>query len=315
MIHLILASWLLISVNSVPITDKEDIIDLSHFGIRMYGLPETDIGNTIEQSANISDVNPEELGPYAEGDILIPHGAPRSGIVGESYRWPGGIVPYEVSRGFSAKARAMIVNECLEAYHRNTCLRFRPRKTSDQNYVFIDNGYSGCWSSVGMNGGRQVVNLQETGKFYDCVWFFLYSQLYFLIGCTTKVGTCIHEMMHALGFFHEQTRTDRDSYVRVNYQNIKPGYSSNFNKAKAGEVNNQGVGYDYGSVMHYNLNAFSSNGQQTMATLKQTNAKVGQREAFSRSDIQKLNNMYKCGGATASGTSGTGSGSLLDFFG
>ena len=40
-------------------------------------------------------------------------------------------------------------------------------------------------------------------------------------------GTVIHEFMHAFGFHHEQSRTDRDDNVIINYPNIQPGkYSS-----------------------------------------------------------------------------------------
>ena len=36
----------------------------------------------------------------------------------------------------------------------------------------------------------------------------------------------MHELLHTLGFFHEQSRMDRDSYVKVNYQNLLTGNDS-----------------------------------------------------------------------------------------
>ena len=60
-----------------------------------------------------------------------------------------------------------------------------------------------CWSYVGRRGGGQVVSLDRRGCVYHQV--------------------VQHELLHALGFNHEQTRSDRDSHVRIIYQNIMRG--------------------------------------------------------------------------------------------
>jgi Astacin (Peptidase family M12A) len=73
--------------------------------------------------------------------------------------------------------------------------------------------------------------------------------------------------MHAVGFLHEQNRFERDSFVRIAFQNIKSGVESNFDKASEKSTNAFGVGYDYGSIMHYSANAFSVNGQPTIVAL------------------------------------------------
>lgn len=45
-------------------------------------------------------MNPEEMGGYAEGDILIPHYG-RNGVRDEAARWPRGIIPYLIDSKFS----------------------------------------------------------------------------------------------------------------------------------------------------------------------------------------------------------------------
>ncbi|XP_073818789.1 hatching enzyme 1.2-like [Musca autumnalis] len=263
-----------------PSTSK-DVIDLSFYGMAMFGEP--DDKNTAQLVANYSAdtalVNPEELGTYLEGDILVPKNQIilKNGITTQSSRWPRGIVPYEIRGNFNSQDRA-IIEHAIAEYHRRTCIRFVPR-TNQQDYISIVSGNSGCWSSVGRVGGRQEVNLQSPG-------------------CLTKPGTAIHELMHALGFLHEQNREERDSYVAIQYQNIQPSAASNFDKASRTIA--FGVPYDYGSVMHYSANAFSTNGRPTIVPVRSMgNTKMGQRDGFSQMDIEKLNQMYDCGYGSA----------------
>ena len=82
----------------------------------------------------------------------------------------------------------------------------------DQVFSFLSVAYTqllpflspclSCFSAIGRQGGKQRISVGE--------------------GCEYK-GTVMHEMMHALGFFHEQSRTDRDNYIMVLWWNIAPG--------------------------------------------------------------------------------------------
>lgn len=190
-------------VKALPlISDLNDkIIDLSLFGNTIYGTPDEQVGHIVNEWKPESGSNPEELGSYLEGDLLIPSES-RNGLVKQSSLWPGGIVPYLFDASVPENDRN-VVKQCFNEYHTKTCIKF-VEKTREEDYVLIKNTQTGCWSSVGRIGGKQEVNLQSGG-------------------CTKTIGTPCHELMHTLGFLHEQSRTDRDRYVRILRQNIKPG--------------------------------------------------------------------------------------------
>ena len=60
-----------------------------------------------------------------------------------------------------------------------------------------------CYSKFGMLGGEQPISI---GK-----------------GCEKHTGIIQHEIFHALGRVHEQSRPDRDQYVTINLQHVEPG--------------------------------------------------------------------------------------------
>nr|XP_012146511.1 PREDICTED: zinc metalloproteinase nas-13-like isoform X4 [Megachile rotundata] len=241
--------------NSVDSPDGV-IAHLQHFGPMLYGFPDNETGAIVATWHEGWDRNPEELGNYAEGDILFPLQLGKNGIRAESARWPGGVVPYMISPYFNEQTmyalmqytqQRNLIFDAMEDYHKYTCIKFKPYTGEESDYIRITAGNSGCWSSVGRIGGQQDVNLQVPG-------------------CLVKKGTVIHELMHAVGFLHEQSRFERDEYVTIQWQNILNGHTGNFAKASKQTTDAFGVGYDYGSVMHYSANAFSKNGQPTIVT-------------------------------------------------
>ncbi|XP_018323799.1 zinc metalloproteinase nas-13-like [Agrilus planipennis] len=218
-----------------------------------------------------------ELSGQFEGDIVFNHDVSKNGIIhDESRRWKNNEIPYEFDPDFPDDAK-LYVDDVLKEFANVSCVKVRPKNKDDEDYVYVQNEESGCFSSVGREGGKQILNLygDEKGK-----------------KCITK-GVIIHEFLHAVGFYHQQSSHDRDDYVNINWDNIEKVHKHNFEKYSEKEVSHFGVPYDYGSVMHYSDYAFSKNGKKTIEA-KKPNVTLGQRNGFSPSDVQKLNLMYNC---------------------
>lgn len=73
----------------------------------------------------------------------------------------------------------------------------------------------------------------------------------------------LHELGHCLGYWHEQSRPDRNAYVQIHEPNIEPGQEHNF--AIEPYATTYGP-YDFDSVMHYTGCAFTIWGQCGSAT-------------------------------------------------
>uniref|UniRef100_A0A673NHP8 Metalloendopeptidase n=1 Tax=Sinocyclocheilus rhinocerous TaxID=307959 RepID=A0A673NHP8_9TELE len=199
-----------------------------------------------------------------EGDIAV-SGRSQKNCFARSCLWTKSVdgkvyIAYSLSHAYSKQEKQThLFSET------DTCVRFVPR-THQRDYLDIQ-PKTGCWSYLGARGGRQTISLQTP----EC----------------TGSGVTIHELMHALGFVHEQSRADRDKYVTIMWSNIWKDRLRNFEKFK---TNNLDTPYDYGSIMY----AFSEDGEPTIVPKRNWNVKFGQRFGPSDLDIMKINRMYKC---------------------
>ncbi len=101
----------------------------------------------------------------------------------------------------------------------------------------------------------------------------------------------VHELGHAIGFYHEHSRVDRDEYISILENNIFSGITRAFGKDSG---NTLGLGYDYASIMHYSSRAFSKDGRSETIRANQPNIPIGEAEELSPLDILKANKLYNC---------------------
>jgi hypothetical protein len=178
------------------------------------------------------------------------------------FRWKDKIVPFTIDPHLTNTDR---VTKAIEHWQQKTSIRFVERKPEHRDFVTFRPG-SGCSSSVGRQGGQQFVTL----------------------GPECTAGNCIHEMGHTVGLWHEQSRIDRDLFIRIKFQNILPGMEHNFVQHVHDGID---LGkYDFGSIMHYPANAFTKNGQPTIVPVG--GQAIGQRVALSAGDIAAVKIIY-----------------------
>ncbi|XP_039182144.1 meprin A subunit alpha-like [Crotalus tigris] len=217
----------------------------------------------------IPEINAATGKKFFESDIIML--LDRNALRNDSYRWKLPI-PYKMGASIDLNTKGIIL-QAFEMFRLKSCIDFKPYE-GEKSYLQFEK-LDGCWSYVGNLQTGQVISIGSRCEYKDIVE---------------------HEVLHALGFFHEQSRTDRDDYVKIWWNEIIDGQANNFGKYNDSFISDLNTPYDYESVMHYGPYSFSKNSSVPTITTKipEFNNIIGQSQDMSKTDVERLNRMYHC---------------------
>ncbi|MDZ4678239.1 MAG: M12 family metallopeptidase [Oligoflexia bacterium] len=179
--------------------------------------------------------------------------------------WESGVIPFHIQPTMPNPERIL---QALD-YFKNTPINFIPYSDQPDAIVFQP-GPGHCKSYLGKVGGLQPIWLS---------------------------GQCFapeiaHEIMHALGFIHEHSRTDRGQYVEIVWENIDDQYKSQFTMAPESlMLPLKSTSFDYQSIMIYEPDAFAR--QPGLTTLRtKGNSPLYPLKTLSKQDVERLFKVY-----------------------
>lgn len=216
----------------------------------------------LEDDILFSEEQLDYLSSLVVGDSI----PPRSGSMSQPlYYWPARTVPYTFGSTVTSANRNTAI-QAMNTISSCTGVKFVAANSSHPNMIKICNS-SYNRADYGMQGGIQEVEIYNYDK-----------------------GIIMHEILHALGFYHEQSRSDRDSYVNILWDNILAGKEHNFYKYNA-SLNTGAL--DYGSIMMYGPTYFSKNPSTLFTIVRKDGLPYSeQRDSLSTSDINGIKRIY-----------------------
>uniref|UniRef100_A0A0N4Z8H2 Metalloendopeptidase n=1 Tax=Parastrongyloides trichosuri TaxID=131310 RepID=A0A0N4Z8H2_PARTI len=166
----------------------------------------------------------------------------------------------------------------LQFLDRYTCLRFNKQKKEfeGQGIIFMKGNVS---------------KIEQVGaKSNEPTYVYLTDK------CNLQKGCVMNLIGSLFGLFPELFRHDRDDYIELLRENMKPGGMKYFKTNKLKDIWIYNTGFDYGSIMNPSNTIMSANKEPTFKSKlsKFYDEMVGQRYYFSFNDIKHLNDFY-CG--------------------
>ncbi len=183
--------------------------------------------------------------------------------------WPTSLIPYGIHRDFPRPER---IDAVVEYFNLHTPIRLVPWE-GEEDGIFFVSGEEHCYSYLGRRGGHQPIVLSDQCEFREIV----------------------HEVMHALGFIHEQSRPERDNWIEVLWDNIRDEFKPQFSVVPVEWVEHYRgppFVFDYNSIMIYRPNTFAK-GSDMNTMRSKTHTKIEPtRNALSPLDMERLYLLY-----------------------
>ena len=234
----------------------------------------------IELEASLADA---ETG-LIEFDIIPPKSDKASVTSEADLLWDKGIVPYVIKGtkhlvgggqiiGIDAEEDKEKIRAALSELSEETGILFPEYENKYRLYaehkdgVQIIAGLKGGESSLGRQGGMQEIRL----------------------GLTLEKSVIQHEFMHALGFNHEFTRSDRDEYVNIYFENIPEDMHRQFEMK---ENSKDCGGFDINSIMMYGSFNVQKDSSKIEMTLKDGST-FERKTTLSEGDIKSVKSLYE----------------------
>uniref|UniRef100_A0A914V4F9 Metalloendopeptidase n=1 Tax=Plectus sambesii TaxID=2011161 RepID=A0A914V4F9_9BILA len=168
-----------------------------------------------------------------EGDILGVDPKQLNKIADAPMFWERNVVPFAIDSELDFIRRRAVEKAMLRIQDR-TCIRFVARQR-EEDYLHFTDG-TGCASHVGRVGGCQDIIVGP-----EC----------------DQVGLVLHLLMHALGFWHEESADDSSDYLLINWDNIREEDKIHFQTYSHRKSNHMSEPFDYRSLMYISPNAFA----------------------------------------------------------
>lgn len=258
--------------DSAPIDKKDNVVLENKFALRNASSKSIKNMNDSDEKNSVTYIIDDGV-VVTQGDIILAEvepGALLKSLSGKMQEpsvqiWPTNEIPFFIQPNVMNPER---INHAF-GFFANSNIHFVPY-TNQEDAIVFEKGQGSCKSYLGYIGGHQKIFISEA--------------------CSAR--EIAHEIMHSLGFIHEQNRTDRDRFVDILWNNVNPNFKVNFEKFSSSMMKVSGLSdFDFESIMIYPDSMFSINNQPTMRS-KIENQSIAPSTSFSVKDIERINAVY-----------------------